>query len=131
MNEYEVNEMALKQVCKEIVETVEKINKSGMTDQLLERLDHLYHAKKDIMACSAMEGQQETPNMSGERGRSPYTGRYVSRDGQSFEEGFSQGYSQAMSQMSGYMSQAQGGGNGGGSRDFANNSYPNMPQRRW
>lgn len=42
-------------------------------------------------------------DMSGRRGRSPSTGRYVSRDGanQSYADGYSAGYSEAM-RMSGH-----------------------------
>ena len=41
--------------------------------------------------------------MSGRRGRSPSTGRYISRDGgnQSYADGYSAGYSEAM-RMNGY-----------------------------
>ena len=103
MDEYEVHETALKQVCKEIGDTLEKITKGGMTDQLLDRLDKLYHTKKDILTTWAMEHPEEyhegsSGNMSGARGRSPMTGRYVSRDS-GYADGYSKGYSEAMNQM--------------------------------
>lgn len=45
----------------------------------------------------------EMPGMSGRRGRSSVTGRYVSRDGgNSYAAGYSQGYSEAIGQMSGH-----------------------------
>lgn len=47
--------------------------------------------------------EDEMPGMSGRRGRSAVTGRYVSRDGgNSYAAGYSQGYSEAMGQMSGH-----------------------------
>ena len=86
MNEYEVHETALKQVCDEIKQILEENKKSGMNDQRLDRLDKLYHAKKDILATWGMEHPEEyyegnSGEMSGARGRSPMTGRYVSREG--------------------------------------------------
>ena len=48
-------------------------------------------------------GESWDEGMSGRRGRSPSTGRYVSRDGgNSYAEGYSRGYSEAMSQQSGH-----------------------------
>ena len=87
MNEYEVHETALKQVCKEIQDTLEKIEKNGMSEQLLDRLDKLYHTKKSILTSWSMEHPEEyyegnsRDMMSGARGRNPMTGRYVSNDG--------------------------------------------------
>lgn len=135
MNEYEIHETALKRVCKEIEETLDKIEKSGMSDQSLERLDKLYHTKKDILSTWAMEHPEEfyeenQGNMSGARGRSPITGRYVSREGgnsnSSYENGYSRGYSEAMNQMS----QAQGNNGGGNSGHLPMNPYY-PEQRRW
>lgn len=132
MNEYEVHETALKQVCDEIKQIIEENKKSGMNDQRLDRMDKLYHTKKDILATWGMEHPEEYyegnsgENMSGMRGRSPMTGRYVSRDDghNSYEQGYSQGYSQAMNQMS----QNQGGNNSG-HYPMQNPYYPD--QRRW
>ncbi len=101
MNEYEIYEANLKQVCKEIKDITEKIQKNGTaSEQEYKLLDLLYHLKKDILTSHAMEESEESSvtNVSGMRGRSPMTGRYVSRDN-SYEDGYSQGYSQAMEQM--------------------------------
>ena len=126
MNEHEIHETALKHVCKEIEETVEKIDKSGMTDQLLERLDKLYHVKKDLLTSWSMEHPEEyyehAENMSGARGRSPMTGRYVSRDGHgSYTDGYTHGYSEAMNQMN--------QGSNSGHYPMMNPYYPD--QKRW
>lgn len=100
MNEYEVYETNLNQVCKEIKTLTEQIQKNGTaSEQDYKRLDLLYHLKKEILTCHGMEHPEEYDNgMSGMRGRSPYTGRYVSREG-SYEEGYSKGYSEAMNHM--------------------------------
>lgn len=133
MDEYEVHETALKQVCKEIIDTLERIEKSGMSDQYLDRLDKLYHTKKDILATWGMEHPEEyfEENMSGARGRSPMTGRYVSREGNSntsYTDGYSRGYSEAMNQMS----QAQGNNGGGNSGHWPMQNNPYYPdQKRW
>lgn len=124
MNEYEIYEANLKQVCKEIKDITEQIQKSGTaTEQEYKRLDLLYHLKKEILACHGMEHPEEfengISNMSGVRGRSPMTGQYVSRERSSYEDGYSQGYAMAMNQ--------NGGGNSG--------HYPMAPYypeyRRW
>lgn len=120
MNEYEAYEIIFKQVCKEISLIAEKVQKSGgMTEQELEKLDKLYHVKKDMLTAKAMVDAEEYENggMSGARGRSPMTGRYVSRDG--YDQGYSHGYSQAMNQM-------MNSGAGGNMKD------PYYPEpRRW
>ena len=123
MNEYELHETALKQVCKEIEDTVEKISKSGMNEQLLDRLDKLYHTKKSMLATWGMEHPEEYyEGNSGMRGRSPSTGRYVSREGgQSYTDGYSRGYAEAMSQMQ--------GGNSGHMPMQPNPYYPEP--KRW
>lgn len=122
MNEYEIYENSLKHVCKEIEEVLDKIMKSGMTDQLLDRFDKLYHTKKDILSSWAMEHPEEYEGgSSGMRGRSPMTGRYVSRDRGSYDDGYNSGYSQAMREMN------QNGGNSG--HMPMNPYYPE--QRRW
>lgn len=46
--------------------------------------------------------EDELEGISGMRGRSPMTGRYVSRENRaSFDDGYAQGYSEAMSRMDG------------------------------
>lgn len=128
MNEYEIHETILKQVCREIEDIAEQIDKSGsMSEKDLERLDKLYHIKKSMLTAKAMTDAEEySEGMSGARGRSAMTGRYVSREGgnSGYSEGYSQGYSQAMSQMmnSGYN-------NGGNSGHYVPPYYPE--QRRW
>ena len=135
MNEYEVHETALKQVCDEIKQIIEENKKSGMNDQRLDRMDKLYHTKKDILATWGMEHPEEYyednsgDNMSGMRGRSPMTGRYVSRDAnQTYAEGFSKGYSEAMNQMNTSRDMHQGEGTSG-HYPMHNPYYPD--QRRW
>lgn len=126
MNEHEIHETVMKQVCREISMIAEQIQKTNtMSEKDVERLDKLYHIKKDMLTTQAMqdaEGYSE--GMSGMRGRSPMTGRYVSRDSGSYEDGYSKGYSEAMNQMS----QNQGGGNSG-HWPMPNPYYPE--QRRW
>ena len=109
MNEYEIHETILKNVCKEISLLAEKIQKTGgMSEQDLDKLDKLYHVKKDMLTAKAMVDAEEYENggLSETRGRSPMTGRYVSRDG--YDQGYSHGYSQAMNQM---MNSGAGGNN--------------------
>lgn len=99
MNEHEVFEAGLKQVCKEICLITEKMQKAQtMTEQDLDRLDKLYHLKKSMLTCKAMDDAEEySEGVSGMRGRSPMTGRYVSRDmGNSYAEGYSRGYNEVM-----------------------------------
>ena len=121
MNEYEVYEANLNQVCKEIKTLTEQIQKNGTaSEQDYKRLDLLYHLKKDILACHGMEHPEEfEEGSSGMRGRSPMTGRYVSRE--SYDDGYKSGYSQAMREMN------QNGGNSG--HLPMNPYYPE--QRRW
>ena len=100
MNDHDIHELIMKHVCKEISMIADKLQKNGnMTDTDLERLDKLYHVKKDMLTAQAMVDAESYDNgMSGMRGRSPSTGRYVSREG-SYEEGYSKGYSEAMNHM--------------------------------
>ena len=123
MNEYEVYEANLNQVCKEIKTLTEQIQKNGTaSEQDYKRLDLLYHLKKDILACHGMEHPEEfEEGSSGMRGRSPMTGRYVSRDQGSYDNGYNNGYSQAMREMN------QNGGNSG--HMPMNPYYPE--QRHW
>lgn len=103
MNEFDIHETILKHVCKEISMIADQIQKTGtMSDKDLERLDKLYHTKKDMLACYGMEHPEEFEDgLSGSRGRAA-NGRYISRDAGSYERGYNSGYdngySQAMSQ---------------------------------
>lgn len=144
MDKKELHEMLLKHVCKEIEQISEQIQKSqSLSSSNLEMLDKLYHLKKSMLTCKAMEDAEEggEEEWSGRRGRAA-NGRYVSRNmgnmQQSFADGYAQGYSEAMNQggnsgtynegyANGYseaMNQAQGGNSG---------HAPMMPypQRRW
>lgn len=104
MNEYDI---LLKQVCKEISMIADQVEKNGtMSEKDLDRLDKLYHTKKDMLTAKAMEDAEVySEGNSGARGRSPMTGRYVSRENGSYEDGYSKGYSEAMSQMNHWPSQ--------------------------
>lgn len=125
MDKYEVHELILKHVCKEIEQIAEQIqNGQAVSQQTIEMLDKLYHLKKSMLTCEAMEEAEEygEGGFSGRRGRAA-NGRYVSRDAggsqQSYADGYSKGYSEAMEQM-----------NNGGSSGH----YPMMggyPPRRW
>lgn len=110
MNEYEAYETIMKQICKEMNELAEKIKKNGtMSEQDLEKIDKLAHAKKSLLTASAMEEAQEYEDVesgaSGARTRMTYSGRrgrgmdgrFVSRDSRdSYSEGYNRGYSEAM-----------------------------------
>lgn len=127
MNEREIYEANLKQVCKEIAEITEQAQKRGtMSDQDLDRMDKLYHTKKDILACRGMEYPEEFTD-AGYSGRSSMTGRYVSRDN-SYADGYSRGYSEAMSQAHGNNS---GNGNMGNSGRPLQQPYYPYPERNW
>lgn len=96
MNEHEVYELAKKHICKEIESVLDQIEKNGaMSDKDLERLDKLYHTKKDLLATHGMEHPDEyyDGSMSGRRGRGA-DGRYVSMDydPRSYAGGYSQYY---------------------------------------
>lgn len=117
MNEHEAYEIIKKQLCKEIVEIAENIQKNNtMSVSELEKIDKIYHAKKSMLTAKAMEEAEEYEEpdgysgarmtYSGRRGRGA-DGRYVSRDsGESYAEGYDRGYSEA-------MSRAQGGNSSG------------------
>ena len=125
MNEHDIHEIIFKHVCKEISLIADQIEKNGtMSDKDLERLDKLYHTKKDMLTAKAMEDSEQYEGASGMRGRSPMTGRYVSRDQGSYTDGYSQGYSQAMNEM------MNNGNNGGNSGHYPMPNYP-YPERRW
>lgn len=92
-------------MCKEL-ELLEEKYRGGadMAPQDLDRIDKLYHALKSKATYDAMKEAEEgyDDGLSGRRGRSVMTGRYMSRDGgESYAEGYSRGYSEAMNQMNG------------------------------
>lgn len=97
-------EILEKKMCKEL-QTLEEKYMSGadLAEVDVKRIDMLAHALKSLATYRAMHeaeefGEEEA--LSGARGRSSVTGRYMSRDGgNSFSEGYSRGYSEAMSQM--------------------------------
>ena len=77
-------------------------NKDEFTAEDAKKYDCLMHALKSHLTAEAMMDAEEysEENMSGRMGRSPITGRYVSRDSRpdmSYAEGYSRGYSEAMS----------------------------------
>lgn len=93
-----------KSMCMEL-EAIEQKIKSGaeMSVSDLEKVDKLTHAMKSLATYKAMKEAEEFDGYSGARGRSPSTGRYVSRDGgASYADGYSRGYSEAMNQQSGH-----------------------------
>lgn len=134
MDKYEMNEIIMKQLCKEIEQIAESVRKTGqLSNQDLERLDKMYHTKKDILTAAAMEeaDEYEQHGMSGYRGRA-MNGRYVSRDAMngSYVDGYSHGYSEAMSQMTRMNSGNNGNeGNNGNSGHYPMGYYP--PANRW
>ena len=84
-----------------------------MSVQDLEKVDKLYHALKSMATYTAMNEAEEYSEdgwsstdgngmggNSGRRGRSPMTGRYVSRDSR-YSDGYNDGYSSAMEHMNG------------------------------
>lgn len=107
MNEYEDFEFLKKWLCKEIGDIVGNIRKNqSMSSQDLERLDKMFHLKKDMLTTKAMEDAEQyeegnSNGASGYRGRA-MNGRFVSRDqnnSQSYSDGYAHGYSEAMEQM--------------------------------
>lgn len=91
-------------MCKEL-ELIEEKYKGGaeMSEVDLKRVDMLAHALKSLATYKAMKEADEygyEDGMSGRRGRNPYNGQYMSREGgsnQSYASGYGQGYSDAMS----------------------------------
>lgn len=135
MDEYEAFELIKKQLCKEVIQIAEQIQKNNtMSMPDLEKLDKLFHTKKDMLTTKAMEEAEEY-SMSEMSGNGSYTnqngngnsgyrgraanGRFVSRE--SYAEGYNRGYSEAMNDMG----QSQANNNSG--------HYPMMPYgpRRW
>ena len=94
-----------KRMCKELMELEDKYGAGAeMSNNDIQRIDTLAHALKSLATYQAMKEAEdyEAEGFSGRRGRSPVTGRYVSRDGgASYSDGYAQGYSEAMSQMQG------------------------------
>lgn len=83
-------------------------NKEEFSESDAKKYDCMMHGLKCQLTAEAMlksefedeNGYDMNGGMSGRRGRSPMTGRYVSRDGgNSYADGYSQGYSEAMDQM--------------------------------
>ena len=78
-------------------------NRDEFAKEDIECYDKLMHGLKSQLTSEAMmeaEEYEQEENMSGRRGRSSVTGRFVSRDGgNSYAEGYSRGYSEAMSQQ--------------------------------
>lgn len=87
----------------ELLEQKYTNNQGELSAADVEKIDKLYHALKSMATYNAMKEAEEYEEggMSGRRGRSPMTGRYVSRDGGSYADGYSQGYSEAMNEMNG------------------------------
>ena len=76
-------------------------NKDEFAESDAKKYDCLWHGLKCQLTSEAMM-EAEEGGMSGRRGRSPVTGRYVSRDGgNSYADGYSRGYSEAMMQLNG------------------------------
>ena len=109
MDKYMVHEVILEQLCREVEQIVENIKKNEtLSSQELERLDKMYHLKKSMLTCQAMEEAEEYSEggNSTYRGRAA-NGRFVSRahggsynqNGSSYSEGYERGYSEAMAQM--------------------------------
>ena len=111
MNEREAYDVVMKQLCKEMVQIAEQIQRNNtMSVQDLEKIDKLAHAKKSLLTAKAMEEAEEYESgeeggMSGARTHMTYSGRrgrgtdgrYVSRDaGESYADGYDRGYSEAM-----------------------------------
>lgn len=103
----------LKNLKRVAIEELEKLdaqyaNKSEFTAADAEMYKCLTMALEKQMRIEQIEeemyGEEEYPGMSGRRGRSPMTGRYVSRDGgNSYADGYSQGYSEGMRQSGHWM----------------------------
>lgn len=105
MSNFEIHEIVMEQLCREVEQIAENIKKNQtLSSQELERLDKMYHLKKSMLTCQAMEEADtySEPGISTYRGRA-MNGRYVSRNQNgSYSEGYERGYSEAMNQMNGY-----------------------------
>lgn len=140
MNENEAYEIIKKQLCREIIQIAESIQKSGtMSSQELDKLDKLYHTKKEMLRVDELEDMLGVPmenengsGMSGYRGRA-MNGRFVSRTAgnRSYSNGYADGYSEAMSQANSHQEYANGYDRGY-SEAMNNNTNPVMNgPRRW
>ena len=112
MNKHEILEHKM---CKELETLAEKYSSGQeLAIQDLDKIDKLYHALKSLATYTAMKEAEEysEDGFSGRRGRSPSTGRYVSRDMNSMDHSYAQGYSE------GYMDGQQSG------------HFPSMPPYR-
>lgn len=95
MEKFEALEKAM---CHELEMLEQKVAGGEMSTTDLEKIDKLAHAMKSLATYTAMkEAEGYSDGMSGRRGRSPSTGRYVSRDG-GYADGYSEGYSEGMRQ---------------------------------
>lgn len=138
MTENEVFEAHKNQVCKELEMLADKFKKTGaMSETELDRIEKLWRTKKNMLAAAAMENPEEYEeyynegNMSGRRGRSSVTGRFVSRDGgQSYAEGYSQGYNEAMTQNNSNRSYSDGYDRGYSEAMRMSGHYPMNPMMR-
>jgi hypothetical protein len=97
----------LKRVAQEELEKLDAkyANLSEFTASDAEMYKCLAMALEKHMRIEQIENEMhdEEYGMSGRRGRSPSTGRYISMDGgNSYADGYSRGYSEAMSQMGRY-----------------------------
>lgn len=110
-------------------------DKQEFSEADAKKYDCMMHGLKcQLTAEAMMEAEEpEMEGMSGRRGRSSVTGRYVSRDGgQSYAEGYSHGYNEAMSQRSGNNQSYADGYNRGYSEANMRTSghYPIYPPDR-
>ena len=107
-------------------------NKDEFAEADAKKYDCLWHGLKcQLTAEAMMEAEQESypdeGGMSGRRGRSTVTGRYVSRDGgQSYAEGYSQGYNEAMNQRNQGRSYSDGYDRGYSEAMRQSGHYPMM-----
>lgn len=83
--DYKCHEVLEQKMCKELELLEAKYSQNPakeMSMEDLEKVDKLYHALKSMATYKAMHEAEEyeQEGFSGARGRSPMTGRYVSRD---------------------------------------------------
>lgn len=147
MNEFEAFEIIKKQLCKEVIQIAESIQKSSsMSTQDLDKLEKIYTTKEKMLRAVELEeivgeimgeGNQNGNSfngngMSGYRGRAA-NGRFVSRESgnNSYSNGYANGYSEAMSQANNSRaSYADGYDRGYSEAMNSHNMMPNGP-RRW
>lgn len=97
----------LKRVATEELEKLDAkyANQSEFSAADAEMYKCLTMALEKQMRIEQIEGEmygEEFQGYSGSRGRSPSTGRYVSREGASYADGYFHGYSEAMNQSGNY-----------------------------